>query len=280
MTAIEYHKDPSRFDSLTKRQTMDKLHEKLRSMGSSNLFGLIGGDLAGAENLEAVSVPMQKMAQILVQAGGLNAEKALEEAAKSVSRGFKVVNGNAVYTGDRQVPPDFGQLATQHIENFATLTKERYGYDKGDLTIRPLNNQNAWIVVDKATQLPVSFGSDGVITMDDLAKIKTQNAEKARADAEAKSRDRYKPIFTAPGGVFSIDRPNLSGYTPAEVKRLEEERKKANDAAAAQARTADEQYRNSPGIGINLGKQDTLDEFRARNRKNLGLPDRGPAKKQ
>jgi len=282
MTAIQYNRDPSKFDSLTARQSQQKLNETLEKMGAGGVFGMVGGgDLAGAQNLEVASVPMQKLARIFVTAGGLSAEKALEEAAKVTARNFTVVNGNAVYTADRSIPPNFPKLATQRIEEFATQTATKYGHDKDGLTIRPLPNQpNAWIIVDKATQLPVSFGSDGIVTMDDLARIDAANRAKAEAEAAKQSADRYKPIFTAPGGLFSIDPPKLSGYSPAEVQQLEEERKRANDDAARLLERAQQDAKKRQSTLPDLGKHDTLEEFRARNRKNLGIPDRSPPKKQ
>lgn len=204
MTAVEYNKDPARFDSQTKRQTMDKVNDSLKNLRSNTFF--MGGKLAGAENMEAVSVPMQKLAQVFVQAGGLNAETALKEAAKAVEQQFTVINGNAVNVGTREVPPNFKPLVEAQLRGFATLHGEKLGLDHHHLTIRPLTNQsNAWMIVDKATQLPVSYGPEAMITMDDLRKVADVKGEVARTRAGHKQFlwQMFKSNFAdAPQGTF------------------------------------------------------------------------------
>ncbi|WP_163351456.1 hypothetical protein, partial [Klebsiella aerogenes] len=85
----------------------------------SNPLGLGFNRLAGVSNIEAMSTETQKLADIYVKVGGMGADEAVKRAAARVEQNFTNVNGHAVRTADRRVPPDFGSLAGEYLKRYA-----------------------------------------------------------------------------------------------------------------------------------------------------------------
>lgn len=237
MTAVEYNRDPSRFDSQTSRQRTEQVAERLRGLNGNalGLAKLLGwGSLAGATRMEDVSVEMQKLADIYVRAGKMSVDDALKAAGEQAGRNFTEINGTAVRTGDRRTPPNFRELANTALKRFSEAHSEKTGVPLGDLSVRPMPNQaTSWIIVDKLG-IPVTSGPEGIITHDDLRMVDGLNVEKARIRAERKSAGRYTPVEIIPGTGLTFVPPKLGGYSREELAKIEEEggkiRARARDA--------------------------------------------------
>jgi hypothetical protein len=220
--AVEYNRDPSKFDSTTARQRFDEVKSAL-----SNFEGGWFSGFGSIQNPETVSTEMQKLADVFIKAGGLSSDKALERASEVVQRNYTNVNGWAVRTGDRSVPPNFGNLATDFVNKWALDNGARYNVEADDLTIRPLpNSANQWMIVD-GTGMPLELGSGSVLTTSDLYEMNERRREDESARIERENADRYKPMFSMPSLGISIGKPKWSGYSPDEAKKVKEEGDKA-----------------------------------------------------
>lgn len=220
--AVEYNRDPSKFDSATSRQRYDQVQEALSDFegGWFSGFGSIN-------NPETVSWEMQKLADVYIKAGGLSVEKALDEAQKATQRNYTNVNGWAVRTGDRSVPPDFSSLATDFVKKWSLQNGEQYGVEASDLTIRPMpNSSNQWMVVD-GTGLPLELGRNSILTTSDLFEMKEFRREQEAARIEQQNADRYKPVVVLPSIGLTIGRPKWSGYSKAEEREIHDEADRA-----------------------------------------------------
>ncbi|QRM39463.1 hypothetical protein F3X89_17360 [Rhizobium rhizogenes] len=224
--SVEYNRDPSKFDSVTAKQRSDQVKDALSKFERGVWFSNFGK----INNPETVSTDLQKLADIYIKAGGLSAEKALEKASEAAKRNFTNVNGWAVRTGDRSVPPDFGELATDFIRRWARGYGDKYNVEQGDLTILPLpNSATSWRIVDGAG-LPLELGSGSVLTTADLYDTKERRREWEQQRIADWNKDRYKPILTLPSIGLTIGRPKWGGYTPEEAKRIQDEGRKALSA--------------------------------------------------
>ena len=183
--AVEYQRDPSRFDSLTARQRVDQIQSQLKSMQGNGLSRLLGwGNMPHAERMEDVSTDVQKLAKTYVTVGKMNVEDALKEAGKVVARNYTVINGTAVRTGDRRVPPNFADNAQQFLKKFADEHKE----DPSGLTLRPLpNSATSWVVINKSG-VPAAPGGKGVMSLDDLRAADDERVAQERLKTEMAAR--------------------------------------------------------------------------------------------
>ncbi len=220
--AVEYNRDPSKFDSATARQRFDEVKTAL-----TNFEGGWFSGFGSINNPETVSWEMQKLADVFIKAGGLSSDKALEKASEITQRNYTNINGWAVRTGDRGVPPDFGKLATNFIQKWALSNASRYGVDADELTIRPLpNSSNQWMIVD-GTGIPLELGSSSVLTTEDLFEMKQFLREQEERRVQFESEERYKPMLTLPSLGVTIGKPKWSGYSKDESERVKEEGRKA-----------------------------------------------------
>ncbi|PIU05875.1 MAG: hypothetical protein COT28_00850 [Methylobacterium sp. CG08_land_8_20_14_0_20_71_15] len=216
-TAVAYHRDPSKFESVTARVRSEEVRSRIAGI-ASNPLGLGFNRLAGVSNIEAMSTETQKLADIYVKVGGMGADEAVKRAAARVEQNFTNVNGHAVRTADRRVPPDFGSLAGEYLKRYAEERGATVGREVGDLSIAPMpNSATNWMVVDRITGLPVEMGPRAALTLDDLRAVQEVRADKARLRAERASADRLKPLVVIPGTGLGVSKPSLRGYSPEEV---------------------------------------------------------------
>lgn len=105
---------------------------------------------ADAQNGGWVSSTIERSARILIDAG-LPQDKAVTEAVRLFEESHTVVNGTAVNTRNKLVPPAFGDMSTLMIDTFA----QQHGEDPDDLTLVPtLDGQQTWVIARKDTMMP------------------------------------------------------------------------------------------------------------------------------
>ncbi len=222
VTAAEYSRDPSKFNSPTASLRSEEIRKTLSDFEGGWISGF--GEM---KNPEVVSTDIQKLADVYVKAAGLPADRALERASEAARRNYTNINGWAVRTGDRTIPPDFSELATDFIHNWAKDNAERLGIDPDDLSILPLTNSATnWRIV-QADGLPIDLGADTILTTADLYQMKQVKREREERRIEVESQERYEPMMTLPSLGITIGKPKLSGYSKDEVKRIREEGQKA-----------------------------------------------------
>lgn len=220
LLATEANADPERRLKRMSSVTTQAIRQKVGSLGST--FGGLFGGQSAPENLGDMGATIQRLAENYAVLG-LGADKAVQRAVERVQQTHVNVNGYWIDASDRRVPQDFPVLAGDVLKAYADKHGKAEGLDASDLTVRPLGGAgNAWRIVRKADGIPVDDMSDGAFKTDEL-----QRAAAARKDAEdAKTLqgigDRYEPLVVIPGTSLGIGKPSLSGYSPAELKKIDE----------------------------------------------------------
>lgn len=224
-------------DEKKEQVALAKVKEATADMTKPSLLGKIRSVFPGGkeapDNIGVLLPEVQKRAAFLVQAYHENPEDAVAKAVKSVSSSYAVVNGTAVPTNDKRLPPDFERLAERYLKIVAKdVGKERLGIDsERDLTLQPtpdggfqLYNKKAGYMVSGS--LPIQW-RDGTekdarfITPEMIADIAKSEREAQEGRAVRDAQNRLKPLFVIPGTGLGMSRPSLSGYTPEEEAQIQ-----------------------------------------------------------
>ena len=132
-----------------------------------------------AENGGFVSSTIETTARILMDKG-LPASRAVKEAERIFSESHTVINGVAVNTRNKLLPPNFGPMAEAVIEDFARMFDE----DPSDLTLIPsLNGEQNWVIAHKGTLMPhEEWMNGGSITIRDMQDRFSEEAAKRASE--------------------------------------------------------------------------------------------------
>lgn len=115
--------------------------------GLADLPGFTTGD---ASNMGWVSATVERTTRVLMDSG-LPQSKAQEEAVRMFEESHTPVNGVYVNTRNKLIPPEFSDMSTIMIDQFA----QQYGEDPNDLTLIPtLNGEQTWVIARKGTLMP------------------------------------------------------------------------------------------------------------------------------
>lgn len=173
-TAMMQTSDPSKFQGAGTQQRFDAIDERVKDI----TFGGIAGWFSSApRNQGYVANEIGRLGKFYAQ-NGMGTDAALDEAKKRFEATHSEVNGNFVYTAGRDIPPNFGQLATFAIEQYVKDFGEKEGVDVGDLTLRPATNGQGWMIVHQSGQYPVENAARGNISLRSLYDLD----QKRRAD--------------------------------------------------------------------------------------------------
>lgn len=131
---------------------------------------------ADAKNWPEVASHIARRAEVYVRTG-IDPERAVERAAETVARGRINLHGWSIPTADANIPEpirqDFRALADIMLEDWATKHGSTFGFDSGDVTLRPGMANGFWVVADGRTGFYVG-GEDAVFSTSDLiARWKT-----------------------------------------------------------------------------------------------------------
>lgn len=233
-TATMKTSDPERAQAMAKVSN-EEVEERVRDITYGGNF--LGFGASSPSNRGYVAAEIGRLGKFYA-ANGLDADDALDEAKARFEATHTAVNGNFVYTAGKNIPPNFGEMATRAIEKYAKeYGLENGGYEAEDLTIRPATNGNGWLIVDSLTQLPVDNSAKANLTlrslqaMEDerLGKVKAEiveQQERTRKDVEAGISPLDRIIPPVRGGPFTGD------LAEAIRKRDEEDRKAAGGEPA------------------------------------------------
>ncbi len=146
---------------------------------SSSPSSTWNGDESVAETLEAAAA--------LHKGSGIPWQQAIEQSAATVRGNYQVINGTAVRVADRNVPPDFGDLASRFIDQWSEQHKAdlaKLGVSKGDITMQALGTTPNWGLFVKGHPAPLELPG-AAFTVGDLYAQQAQlkAAQDARSDA-------------------------------------------------------------------------------------------------
>ena len=141
------------------------------------------------------SQTIERTARILVDAG-LPMERAVEQSVRMFEESHTIINGVAINSRNKLVPPNFGDMADVILEEFA----EKHGEDVRDLTLVPsLNGEQTWLIARKETLMPhedwVNGGSFNITEIQQRAEAERERQaidarERANKSVEASKQQR------------------------------------------------------------------------------------------
>lgn len=190
-----YFADPTRTSSGTAGLRSGQIVEEVDRLG---------GQLSNFDNGHVMNPEIEKLAAVLVGAGGLSPKAAVTKAVESVSQGYQTVNGWAVKTSDRRVPPNFGELATHYLTQWQARNGADLSYDLDDLAVSAVAG-GAWQIIEKSTGLPVRAGGTETFTTGQLGRLNEVRREAAVDKVVKDNAKRNEPLFN--WGGIKIGKP-------------------------------------------------------------------------
>ncbi len=116
--------------------------------------------LAGTANSSQPAVEVSEAAEALHRGTGLPWPQAIQQAGDRVKQNYTIINGSAVRTADKQVPPNFGDLANSYIDKWSddhSQQLKQLGYGKSDITMQALGATNNWALMFKGHPAPIQL---------------------------------------------------------------------------------------------------------------------------
>lgn len=185
MTAARATTDPNwskASPGLSKQDTVRAVRSSLGTMW--------GKDLTDVWNADSPQTEVVEDAMMLNRGLGIPMADAIKEASERVKQNYQIINGTAVRTGDKNVPPNFGELAGRYVDKFydtnaAALRKE--GFAKSDLHIVNIGDTPNWAITFRGHPAPLEF-SGANFSLPNLYTEQTQIDETKHAAAGEKLR--------------------------------------------------------------------------------------------
>jgi hypothetical protein len=116
--------------------------------------------LANTVNASQPAVEVSEAAEALHRGTGLPWPQAIQQAGERVKQNYTIINGSAVRTADKQVPPNFGDLAQGYIDKWSDTHSQQLktlGYSKSDITLQSLGATNNWALMFKGHPAPIQL---------------------------------------------------------------------------------------------------------------------------
>ncbi len=107
-------------------------------------------DVDQTPNYQMAREDLYRAADNLVKGNGLSPEEAVRQAGETLKHDYTVINGVAVKTADKRIPPNFGEVANRYFDQYYEAHKaelDHLGIDREHLSMAPIGNGNAWRVV-------------------------------------------------------------------------------------------------------------------------------------
>lgn len=196
MATSEIEKAPS----AAVRQSFEQIDEKARRVvagGWETWFGTIGGK--APSNSGYVAGEIARLGKFYAR-NGLDSDQALEEASKRFNATHTDVNGSMIYTAGRDIPKNFGEMATYAIEQYAEDFGDDEWLEASDLTIRQATNGNGWLIVERTTGLPVENAERSNLTLRSLHELDQKRQQAKKEEIINKQNDSQR---TNPAGLYT-----------------------------------------------------------------------------
>lgn len=164
-------------DGLSRQVDRNAFATAIRQATSTGWFS------ADVANAGWVSSTVERSARILMDLG-LPMDKAVKEASRLFEDSHTVINGVAINTRNKLIPPNFSSMSEMVLDDFANAHNE----DVRDLTLVPsLNGEQTWIVARRDTLMPhEEWANGGSFNISELQTL----AREADSEASAAIRER------------------------------------------------------------------------------------------
>lgn len=232
-TATALTADPERAQS-SARVSSEEIDRRAQSITYGK--GLLNWRGSAPRNQSYVESEIGRLGKFYA-ANGLDTESALDEAQARFKATHTAVNGNFIYTAGRNVPGNFGDMATYALEKYAEDFGEAEGGKEAmDLTIRPASADqgSSWIIVDVLTQLPVENSERANLTLRSLYDLDEQRKAALRQnvieDQHRNQKDRDAGIDLLDRVIPAVRGGPFSGDTYDAIQKRDEEDRKASGA--------------------------------------------------
>ncbi|WHO21368.1 hypothetical protein G6L90_14460 [Agrobacterium tumefaciens] len=224
--------DPDKVRSVGTSARLDQVEERVSDIRHGGGWFTSGSPPA---NKSYVASEISRLGKFYVQ-NGMDTEDALDEAKTRFLASHTEVGGNFVYTGGKDIPKNFGTLASRAIEKYVEDFGEQEGVEASDLTIRPATNGQSWLIVHQSGQYPVENSARANLTLRSLFEMERERQDKVKQkvidEHTRKQKDlaagitplaRMMPMVS--GGVFT-------GYTAEAIRKRDEEDRQASGIPA------------------------------------------------
>ncbi len=159
--------DPDKFQSSGTQQRFQDIDSRVKDI---NFGGLAGWFTNTPKNQGYVANEIGRLGKFYAQ-NGMGTDDALDQAKERFLATHTEVGGNFIYTAGKDIPPNFGALATNAIEQYAKDFGESEGVEAGDLTIRPATNGQGWMIVHRNGQFPVENSARASLSLRSLYQM-------------------------------------------------------------------------------------------------------------
>ncbi|WP_226786605.1 hypothetical protein [Pseudorhizobium xiangyangii] len=205
--------DPERANSSGLQSRLGEIDAHINDIRYGAAWHTLYRDTKSPSNRGYIASEVSRLGKFYVQTG-MEAGDALNEAKERFIQTHTAVGGNFVYTAGKDVPPDFGKLATYALAKYAEDFGEVEGLDQDDLTIRPATNGNGWIIVHQMGQYPVENAARANVNLRSLWQLDQERQERMKQEIIEKQTQAQKDgsinktamdeiLPPVKGGVFS-----------------------------------------------------------------------------
>jgi hypothetical protein len=231
--------------------------EKSQRGGVAYVKSIFGGEYP--DNYGLLQNDVEKRAKAYVKAYNMSADDATAQALQDSAGNYISINNRLVKT-QKGFPSNTGELVKNYFNHLDKLVgHDKFGADSvNDLTLADGPNGTYQIISKKHGY---SFGKDAImiedgdgnkydaryITPQILGVIANDDRAKQEIRATREGEERLKPLFVIPGTTVGMSKPNFKGllpggqgYTPGEIKTINENIDKAAGDTGVYARKANE----------------------------------------
>jgi hypothetical protein len=226
-TATAMIANPDGQETAGVRQTYDDIDQRVRDIKFGGNWYALWQNKDAPHNQGYVAGEIVRLGKFYAR-NNLNADAALDEAKGRFLATHTPVNGNYIYTSGKDVPPNFGEMATYALEKYAAdFGEAEGGKEASDLTIRPATNGDGWLIVDALTQLPAENSARANLTLRSLHDLDEERKAKTKQeviDRQALARTKYDPWVVVDEDTYIG--PNLgASASPDEVAAVKDRAK-------------------------------------------------------
>ena len=198
---------------LSMNETRTVIQNALAGKQASGIYGF-RTDLAGVGNTDEVGMAVHEYAKILHYGSGIPMTAAINAAATKIASQYQIINGWAVNTAGKAVPPNFGDLSQKFIDNWWNTNgarEEAAGYSKGNLVVHQLGNTPQWTLMYKndisAPNSPGhSFALPELGQLNQSSNLGALTKAKQQSDLSKQMGDPTAGMSPAAGALFSTGR--------------------------------------------------------------------------
>lgn len=236
---------------MQRRETMQTVKSQLGTMlkfpGSY--------DLSNVNNSDEVAAKVVESADLVRRATGVPMDTAVKQVAPQVAANYQIVNGNAINVEGREVPQNFGALATRYVQDFAGQNKaylDEHGIDPSQLTITNVAQGGNWAIYANGRPIRSTVPGSNFTVANLNATAQTMKAEHD-TEERTKQERHLEPWFnTGDPSKGAVPVWGLSGpmiKAPQQIEQANQAAQTKYDRDQKAQQEFDAQHRGDPTQG-------------------------------